>query len=261
MPDNVAPISIDPDKISEVIVNLTGNAVKFTPFYSNITVCLRDFDNRVEISVTDTGRGIDKDDLEKIFSKMYLLEKRKEPSLIGGMGLGLAISKEIVEMHGGKISAESVIGKGSTFTFTIPRFSEDDILLEHLRDLIKNDKSFSLIVFDITKGSLSRLPSLTGKELCDLMESAVKAAANYIRESAIKTGCFRGRYIVIAAMAGSKREADLLVQNIKKLLDKEEFKAHNINVKIEFEYFLTSFPEDGKTPVELLNNLNKGLVL
>jgi signal transduction histidine kinase len=110
----------DRDKVTQVLMNLVGNAVKFAPSHGNVTIAIeRDGDSWVQVSVADTGPGIPRPELERIFDKFYQVsqvDKRKSR----GTGLGLAISKALVQMHGGKIWVESELGKGSTFSFTLP---------------------------------------------------------------------------------------------------------------------------------------------
>jgi PAS domain S-box-containing protein len=110
----------DRDKITQVLMNLVGNAIKFTPSHGKVNVFIqRNGDKWAQVSVTDTGPGIPATEAGKIFDKFYQIaqaEKQKSK----GTGLGLAISKVLVEMHGGKIWAESGVGGGSTFSFTLP---------------------------------------------------------------------------------------------------------------------------------------------
>jgi PAS domain S-box-containing protein len=109
----------DRDKVTQVLMNLIGNAVKFTPQNGKVTVALaKNGDDYVQISVDDTGPGILPEEKNKIFSKFYQfanIEKEKPK----GSGLGLVISKALVEMQGGKIWVESELGRGSTFYFTL----------------------------------------------------------------------------------------------------------------------------------------------
>jgi PAS domain S-box-containing protein len=110
----------DRDKVTQILINLIGNAVKFTPQNGKVTVALeKNGDDYVQISVDDTGPGILPEEKNKIFSKFYQLADvdKQKPK---GSGLGLAISKALVEMHGGRIWVESEVGKGSTFSFTLP---------------------------------------------------------------------------------------------------------------------------------------------
>ena len=85
----------------------------------SITVTARLQDNQIKISVADTGEGIPAKDLPNIFERFYRVDKSRTRAT-GGSGLGLTIAKRLVEAHGGRIEVESELGKGSTFTFTLP---------------------------------------------------------------------------------------------------------------------------------------------
>jgi PAS domain S-box-containing protein len=119
--DNLAPVNADPNRIIQVLNNLIGNAIKFTPNNGTITVeasVLKE-ERAVKVAVVDTGAGIDKQDLVKIFDKFYQAKERAATD-ISGTGIGLAVVKEIVELHGGKVWAESEKGQGAKFIFTLP---------------------------------------------------------------------------------------------------------------------------------------------
>jgi PAS domain S-box-containing protein len=110
----------DRDKIIQVLMNLIGNAVKFTPERGKVTVAVhKNGDRWVQISVADTGPGILPEEASRIFDRFYQIAQA-EKQKAKGTGLGLAICKALVEMHGGKIWMESEVGKGSTFSFTLP---------------------------------------------------------------------------------------------------------------------------------------------
>jgi len=109
----------DRAKARQVLINMLGNAIKFTD-EGSIKLNVAESDSDFVFSVADTGMGMKKEDLEAIFDSF----KQVGPAQIAGYegtGLGLAISKQFVEMQGGKIWAESELGKGSTFTFTLPK--------------------------------------------------------------------------------------------------------------------------------------------
>lgn len=111
-------IKFDRDKIIQVLTNLVDNAVKFTD-EGEITISSSQEDNIVEVSVRDTGQGIKEEDMPRLFHEFEQLSKGKNRKT-SGTGLGLAISKEIVTKHNGKIWAESVFNKGTTFHFVLP---------------------------------------------------------------------------------------------------------------------------------------------
>ncbi|MDP3982922.1 MAG: ATP-binding protein [bacterium] len=114
-------VFVDHDKIYQVMDNLIGNALKFTPKGGLITVGFASKGKFIAVGVRDTGTGISKADQKRLFKKFGRVESSYTAMAeVGGTGLGLYVSKQIVEMHGGKIWIESEVGKGSTFLFTIP---------------------------------------------------------------------------------------------------------------------------------------------
>jgi signal transduction histidine kinase len=108
----------DERKIKQVLLNLLSNAIKFTNEGGRIEVRARPVEGAVEVSVTDTGVGIAPDDQEAIFEEFRQVGTAAKK--VEGTGLGLALSRKFIELHGGRISVESHVGVGSTFTFTIP---------------------------------------------------------------------------------------------------------------------------------------------
>ncbi len=112
-------IACDPIMIERIILNLISNAVKFSNNNSKIYINIYDKKDRVEISVRDTGIGIDKEHMEGIFSRYYQADKSLARKAEGS-GIGLSLVKSMVELHGGKISVDSEIGKGSTFKIELP---------------------------------------------------------------------------------------------------------------------------------------------
>lgn len=109
----------DPGRIRQVLSNLISNAIKFSPELSEITVGARRTDGSVEFFVTDQGVGIPRDEQTRLFSRFHRAENAHNPDTPGS-GLGLYISKAIVESHGGKVDVRSELGIGSTFSFTLP---------------------------------------------------------------------------------------------------------------------------------------------
>jgi signal transduction histidine kinase len=110
-------VSADGRRVRQVVFNLVSNAVKFTPPGGRIDVFARLDDDQVEIAVADTGAGIAEEELETIFEefKQAMDGRRAE-----GTGLGLPLSRKLVELHGGRLWAETTAGNGSTFRFTLP---------------------------------------------------------------------------------------------------------------------------------------------
>ena len=116
LPGDLPKVLADPPRIQQVLSNLVGNAIKFTPRGGRITLNARPEPAEVCLAVIDTGPGIPADQLPHIFSRFWQAKRADKR----GIGLGLAIARGIVEAHRGRIWVESHVGEGSTFYFTVP---------------------------------------------------------------------------------------------------------------------------------------------
>jgi signal transduction histidine kinase len=117
---DLPPARADPDRIIEVLINLLGNALQYTPSGGQVTVRAKRQAEEIHVSVIDTGVGIPADHLPHIFERFYRIDKSRS-RVGGGSGIGLTIAKHFIEAHGGRIWATSPgAGQGSTFTFTLP---------------------------------------------------------------------------------------------------------------------------------------------
>jgi len=114
---DLPPVRGDKDRIYQVITNLVHNAIKFTSQNGNVSIFTELSENSALVKVSDTGIGISKENLPRIFDRFYKADKARAGE---GAGLGLAIAKHVIQAHGGNIWAESKEGKGSTFFFTLP---------------------------------------------------------------------------------------------------------------------------------------------
>jgi len=114
-------LDMDGRRIRQVVDNLIDNALKYSSPGSNVSVSAGRRDRDILFSITDEGAGIESGDLDKVFDRMYRIEQRLAEHLTG-LGLGLALCKALVEAHSGCIWAESTVGQGSTFYFTIPLY-------------------------------------------------------------------------------------------------------------------------------------------
>ncbi len=115
--------AFDPQRILQVLTNLLDNAIKYSPCGGKVRIGVAPdaLDARMtRISITDEGRGIPADRIERIFERLYQASP-DDATIRGGLGLGLYLARELVRMHGGTIRVESVLGKGSTFSFTLRR--------------------------------------------------------------------------------------------------------------------------------------------
>ena len=111
---------VSPPLLEQAVVNLIDNAVKYSAEGSTIVVTLEEMGDEVVVSVTDEGQGIAREHLPRLFERFYRVDKARSRDL-GGTGLGLAIVKHVAQVHGGRVSVESVVGRGSTFRIHLPR--------------------------------------------------------------------------------------------------------------------------------------------
>src|SRR5207237_93555 len=121
--ERLGPIRGDERKVKQVLLNLLSNALKFTPEGGRIDVRAAEHDGVAEIAVTDTGVGIAPEDQEAVFEEVRQVGTADKK--VEGTGLGLALSRKFIELHGGKIRVKSQVGHGSTFTFTLPMRREE----------------------------------------------------------------------------------------------------------------------------------------
>jgi signal transduction histidine kinase len=117
-------VMADPDRVTQVISNLVGNAVKFTPTMGRIEIAAQREDGMVEVAVRDTGVGISEEQQPHVFDRFY--QAPSGSARRHGAGLGLPIARGIIEAHGGRIWVESAVGQGTTVRFTLPVAAADN---------------------------------------------------------------------------------------------------------------------------------------
>jgi hypothetical protein len=159
LPQDVSQVNADPDRVQQVVWNLVSNAVKFTAAGGRVGVRLREARGSLQIAVSDTGRGISASFLPYVFDRFRQADSTSTRTH-GGLGLGLAIARHLVELHGGTVSAESAgEGRGATFTVELPLWAnpaavtveprlqmaadvrDPDLRLDGLRVLLVDDES------------------------------------------------------------------------------------------------------------------------
>lgn len=131
-------VQADEQRITQVLFNLISNALRHTPTGGTITISAEAREERVLVSVRDTGTGIPPEDLPHVFERFYRAD-RSRTRATGGSGLGLTIAKQIVEMHGGQIWAQSWVGAGSTFAFSLPLSASSPQPLSRPRHTLASD--------------------------------------------------------------------------------------------------------------------------
>ncbi|MFZ5632638.1 MAG: ATP-binding protein [Bacillota bacterium] len=120
MAGDLPPVRANPDRLEQVMINLIGNAIRYTPRGGKVVVGAKGAGGFVRVSVTDSGPGIPPAEQDLIWEKFYKVDKSRARSDGGGTGLGLAIVKRLVEKMGGSVGVESLPGEGTTFSFTLP---------------------------------------------------------------------------------------------------------------------------------------------
>lgn len=182
IPEGGAAVYADEDKIVQVLVNLVNNALKFTT-KGAIKIVLRAEEEEFVCEVSDTGTGIPPDDMTKIFDKFQQI-KQGEISSEKGTGLGLMISKGLIEMHGGSIFAKSEVGKGSSFFFTLPKYSPDILLSKLMFDSIKvaakTGGKMSLVLVQIGKGRKPKIDEKTKSEAKNAIKSCLRGSRDVV---------------------------------------------------------------------------------
>lgn len=178
LPRKEINIFIDPERIHQVITNLITNAIKFTPKGGKIAIKVKYLKNKIRIGVIDTGIGIAKKDISILFDKFVQVSNMPGVD-VKGLGLGLSIAKEFVEKHGGELSVESKIDKGSKFYFTLPCFYSINVLDKDLRNEINtylenNVPVYLINVTIIHFRSLKRFTDIPQYKLLEDLHNIIK---------------------------------------------------------------------------------------
>ena len=118
--ENIAPIKADKDKLTQIFVNVLDNAVKFTPESGNVFITADEADVQTIVSISDTGIGVPKDEIQRLGERFYRVDRSRSRDL-GGTGLGLSIVKHLMIAHGGKMEIESQLGRGTKVSLFFPR--------------------------------------------------------------------------------------------------------------------------------------------
>lgn len=244
---------IDKDRIIQVFTNIVGNALKFTSA-GCITISAQENSETIECRVADTGKSIAKEDLPRLFSKFQQFGRQHGPGE-KGTGLGLSISKGIIELHKGKIWAESSTDRGTTITFSLPRYTTKGLFREYINNglqrMNKERSALSILVFCLknSKGNAAAESeqdfSLT-QELETRLHHTIRGETDTLVSS---------RNFILMLLSGVKKENALTVsERIHKVFNYYLTKKGLLQHKdIICEVF--SYPEDGRTNEELISRI------
>ncbi|KPK97122.1 MAG: hypothetical protein AMJ95_10770 [Omnitrophica WOR_2 bacterium SM23_72] len=209
----------DDDRVSQVFANLMTNALKFTQ-KGFIEVALVEKKDCVECSVSDTGIGIAQEQLKNIFSKLRTFSSVTQ-ARGKGTGLGLIISKQIIALHGGQIRMESLIGKGTTVTFTLPKYTHEEAairFLDSFKPPWRIGQRLSMLFYEI-EGVEDLKTRFSQEEMADFLQGMGKAINANIRRIAQDT-LLKGRYCFLVILPQLKpQEAEAVQKRIDKSLN------------------------------------------
>jgi signal transduction histidine kinase len=255
VPEQIPAVYGDPEKIEQILTNLIGNSIKFTPDGGKILITAEPLSkdkkggvgDMVAVSVKDTGIGIPPEHLEPIFEKFHQVEGSLHRS-VSGTGLGLAITKGLVEAHQGKIWVESEVGKGSTFTFALP-LAEGERREPHFRFILdkefqraqENDSPLTLFLIQVLdeRGEIEKI-------LLDKLEEKIKQCLCRNADILLR----REKEKILAALC----EANLKgVQVIRQRIE-EEIQKHPLEGRggpLLIKVGTATYPEEALSKAEL----------
>ncbi len=210
----------DPDRVLQILINLIDNAIKFTPAEGSVLVkaCLVDADpNMVYLSVADTGRGIGPEARALIFDRLY-----QDPNSVdnnrSGLGLGLFIAKDLVELHGGRIWVASEVGNGSTFSFTLPLYSLTKLLLPVITHEGRLRDAIVLVKVELT--ALPRTSRAAWKEICQLSLEKLRRCVSLDKDLVLPvTGNVGLTETLFVAASTDLERAEVIMKRIREQLE------------------------------------------
>ncbi|MCK4947884.1 MAG: HAMP domain-containing protein [Candidatus Aureabacteria bacterium] len=258
LPDSAVNIYADPDKIIQVFTNLIENAIKFTPENGKITVEIKDTKKEIKCSVDDTGTGIAPEDIGKLFDKFQ--QFGRVPGAGGkGTGLGLSITKELVEAHNGRIWADSRPGRGSKFTFILPKNTDEEFFREYVKNGIKNalekNSKMSLLVVFIKelekfkkKFSVERFKTVL-EDIESLLNACLRGSGDIV---------FNKTKEVAAILPDCNKIGVLKIESrLKQALD-NYLVEKKLAGKVELGFGHAVYPDDAKDEEKLIEKAKKG---
>jgi|GEM_PF-1301094 len=274
---DLPPIYADAFRIEQVLINLVNNAIKFTPDRGTITVDAHQVDGAsdmseriegfLETSVTDTGAGIPEEHVKHLFERFYQVESSLSIKRQPGTGLGLTISKGLVEAHGGKIQYESKKGRGSTFSFTLPIIAPEKRFYYMLENELSKARQYHLplSVLIIKLEDFAHVKEVYGIKEC---ERALEIVKEKIEKKGIKFTDmmnvirYTGEIMALIIMPDTScRGAQAAQKRIKPYITGIEIAAGESKHTCSFGSSVATCPDDAKSAEELLafaiKNMNK----
>ena len=258
LPEEPVGLFVDQDKLIQVLINLVDNAIKFTPEPGHVTISVEDRENDVQFQVVDSGIGIAHEDLPKLFEKFQQFQQLPSHGKPKGTGLGLAITKRLVELHGGRIWADSRQGLGSTFTFTLPKYYLEEVFKEYVKNGIAraNQQQTAFSVGVLTVADFDHLKSRHGnegtKQVLNEMEQLAKATVRQ-RAGDVVVRWQRGEIIVLAEVDQVGCRA--MLERMKGTVEGHTYHVGGRDVRITVAASSLSYPEDASSEEEFVQRV------
>lgn len=255
MPD----VYIDSDRINQVLTNLISNSIKFTPENGQIALGIEDKGSGIEVYIEDTGVGISEENVPKLFDRFSQFDREDGPGE-KGTGLGLPISKEIVEMHKGEIRVESEPGKGSKFIFSLPRLTQEEIFKEYLAAGVREaeEKDYTLCLIIIHINNFEDLKRKYGPSESSLIVQEIEGIIKRTlrRKSDIVSRYKEDEIIIAMLMDTPKKFVSSVKGRIKEAIDVEIGKTERLR-DVLISYNEVVYPDDAKNEEELIDKIEK----
>ena len=238
---------IDEDRIIQVFTNLISNSIKFTE-QGHIDVTLVQRKDEVEFIVSDTGVGIAAEDLPRVFTK-FLQFGRTAGAGGKGSGLGLSITKGIIDLHRGKIWVESEVDRGSKFIFSLPKYSMDQNAREYIEDAIADAiRSSSCMTLAIAAVSFPDEIRNTYEGLADELLKVIKTQLYRDKDLALK---YPNEFVII--MEDCDKSNGLIVQGRIELALRSYLDSINLSKDLKIVFGLATYPDDANNYQDLVN--------
>lgn len=257
--DKIPHSYLDQDRMTEVLTNLVDNAIKYTPRGGSVRVSVRQEDKHLLLTVQDTGIGIRPKDQKRLFEKFR--QFGASPHQEKGAGLGLAIAKEIVTLHKGKLWVDSVEGKGSLFAVSVPIMSDEEFFVERVSSEVQKARekgdTLSLVILGLSDFEATR-KRVGENGMEDLLNEIATIAKETVRRpSDVVASYKKGR--VIAILAGADRKgAEALAERVRGAV-RVRFSSAKAGSPVELRFGIGTFPDDGENQSELIRVAEKSL--
>lgn len=256
----------DRERIEQVLINLVGNALKFTQDGGMIVIGAYRLPGTemIHVSVMDTGRGIPKEEISEVFNKFYQIN-REEGSGAKGTGLGLPICQQIIGLHGGEIWAESEMGRGSKFTFTLPVFSAEKYLEDLFHDRLAraqtNGKQVAFVLYHIE--NFAQLKESAGRKQTEQLFSHFQELVFSRTDNDWKSVSNPEHGLILVIEMASEEAIAKTVSKVKESLSTASFFLGDQEVTPRFCVKSSAYPRDGMTCEKLLEflSLNKQMLI